>query len=129
MMIASICLHGLVSVKFSALYLISKVSEKKGVGPPLSKRHMSWRYFIHHWIQRRPRAQKAPSFPNVLNWSKEQIGRLWMIAVMYGITLRDHFLLSMVKFDILSNPSLTLGSTKDKHTLTDSCMIPKLSRE
>ena len=38
-MIATICLHALVSVsvKFSALYLVSKVSEKSGIGPPLNK--------------------------------------------------------------------------------------------
>ena len=40
-MIATICLYTLVSVlestsvKFSALYLVSKVSEKSGIGPPL----------------------------------------------------------------------------------------------
>ena len=40
-MIATICLYALVSVsesvsvKFSALYLVSKVSEKSGIGPPL----------------------------------------------------------------------------------------------
>ena len=42
-MIATICLYTLVSVSvsvsvnFSALYLISKVSEKRGIGPPLMK--------------------------------------------------------------------------------------------
>ena len=41
MIIATICLYALVSVsesvsvKFSALYLVSKVSEKSGIGPPL----------------------------------------------------------------------------------------------
>ena len=40
-MISTICLYALVSVsesvsvKFSALYLVSKVSEKSGIGPPL----------------------------------------------------------------------------------------------
>ena len=40
-MIATICLYALVSVsesvlvKFSALYLVSKVSEKSGIGPAL----------------------------------------------------------------------------------------------
>ena len=40
-MIATICLYALVSVsesvsvKFSALYLVSKVLEKSGIGPPL----------------------------------------------------------------------------------------------
>ena len=40
-MIATISLYALVSVlesvsvKFSALYLVSKVSEKSGIGPPL----------------------------------------------------------------------------------------------
>ena len=40
-MIATICLYALVSVsesvsvKFSALYLVLKVSEKSGIGPPL----------------------------------------------------------------------------------------------
>ena len=40
-MIATICLYTLVSVsesvsvKFLALYLVSKVSEKSGIGPPL----------------------------------------------------------------------------------------------
>ena len=41
-MIATRCLYALVSVsesvsvKFSALYLVSKVSEKSGIGPPLT---------------------------------------------------------------------------------------------
>ena len=44
-MIAIICLYALVSVsesvsvKFSALYLVSKVSEKSGIGPPLINIH------------------------------------------------------------------------------------------